>query len=37
MSIQDTEMFHYKKQSLRKVKNLKAETYYCYHGGKFTL
>ncbi|KEK21784.1 MBL fold metallo-hydrolase [Bacillus gaemokensis] len=25
------------KQSLRKIKNLKAETYYCYHGGKFTL
>ncbi|MGE7185452.1 MBL fold metallo-hydrolase [Peribacillus sp. NPDC006672] len=24
-------------QSLRKVINLKAETYYCYHGGKFTL
>ncbi|MGG3523797.1 MBL fold metallo-hydrolase, partial [Bacillus pseudomycoides] len=24
-------------QSLRKIKNLKAETYYCYHGGKFTL
>lgn len=24
-------------QSLRKVKNLKAETYYCYHGGKVTL
>ncbi|WP_282936576.1 MBL fold metallo-hydrolase [Paenibacillus sp. RC67] len=24
-------------QSLRQVKNLKAETYYCYHGGKFTL
>ncbi|PGC40743.1 MBL fold metallo-hydrolase [Bacillus pseudomycoides] len=23
--------------SLRKIKNLKAETYYCYHGGKFTL
>ncbi|NMH68334.1 MBL fold metallo-hydrolase [Bacillus sp. RO3] len=25
------------KQSLNKVKGLKAETYYCYHGGKFTL
>lgn len=24
-------------QSLRKIKNLKAETYYCYHGGKFTV
>lgn len=24
-------------QSLRKIKNLKAETYYCYHGGKLTL
>lgn len=24
-------------QSLRKIKNLKAETYYCYHGGKVTL
>ncbi|OHX28564.1 MBL fold metallo-hydrolase [Bacillus mycoides] len=24
-------------QSLRKVKNLKAEAYYCYHGGKFSL
>ncbi|WP_018708814.1 MBL fold metallo-hydrolase [Siminovitchia fordii] len=24
-------------QSLRNIKNLKAETYYCYHGGKFTL
>jgi len=24
-------------QSLRKIKNLKAETYYCYHGGKFSL
>lgn len=24
-------------QSLRKVINLKAETCYCYHGGKFTL
>ncbi|QDQ01883.1 MBL fold metallo-hydrolase [Lysinibacillus fusiformis] len=24
-------------QSLRKIKDLKAETYYCYHGGKFTL
>ncbi|ASS95506.1 MBL fold metallo-hydrolase [Peribacillus simplex] len=24
-------------QSLRKIKNLKAENYYCYHGGKFTL
>ncbi len=24
-------------QSLRKIKNLKAETYYCYHGGKFIL
>ncbi|MFE6167450.1 MBL fold metallo-hydrolase [Viridibacillus arvi] len=23
-------------QSLRKIKNLKAETYYCYHGGKFS-
>jgi len=22
-------------QSLRKIKNLKAETYYCYHGGRF--
>jgi glyoxylase-like metal-dependent hydrolase (beta-lactamase superfamily II) len=25
------------KQSLTKIKNLKAENYYCYHGGKFTL
>ncbi len=25
------------KQSLRAIKDLKAETYYCYHGGKFTL
>ncbi|MGE7932580.1 MBL fold metallo-hydrolase [Viridibacillus arvi] len=24
-------------QSLRKIKSLKAETYYCYHGGKFSL
>ncbi|KOO51664.1 MBL fold metallo-hydrolase [Viridibacillus arvi] len=24
-------------QSLRKIKNLNAETYYCYHGGKFSL
>lgn len=24
-------------QSLKKIKNLKAENYYCYHGGKFTL
>ncbi|RAS75956.1 MBL fold metallo-hydrolase [Priestia endophytica] len=24
-------------QSLIKIKNLKAENYYCYHGGKFTL
>jgi len=24
-------------QSLRKIKNLKAETYYCYHGGKLTV
>lgn len=24
-------------QSLRKIKNLKAETYYCYHGGKCSL
>jgi len=24
-------------QSLRKIKNLKPETYYCYHGGKFSL
>lgn len=24
-------------QSLRKIKNLKAETYYCYHGGRFIL
>lgn len=24
-------------QSLKKIKNLKAEHYYCYHGGKFTL
>ncbi|MDY0943774.1 MBL fold metallo-hydrolase [Priestia megaterium] len=24
-------------KSLRKIKNLKAETYYCYHGGKVTL
>ncbi|MGM7723677.1 MBL fold metallo-hydrolase [Metabacillus sp. Hm71] len=24
------------KQSLAKLKNLKAEHYYCYHGGKFT-
>ena len=24
-------------QSLRKIKNLKAENYYCYHGGTFTL
>ncbi|WP_242143177.1 MULTISPECIES: MBL fold metallo-hydrolase [unclassified Bacillus cereus group] len=24
-------------QSLKKIKNLKAETYYCYHGGKVTL
>ncbi len=24
-------------QSLRNIKNLKAETYYCYHVGKFTL
>ncbi len=24
-------------QSLTKIKNLKAENYYCYHGGKFTL
>ncbi len=24
-------------QSLRKIKNLKAETYYCYHGGKLAL
>jgi len=24
-------------QSLSKIKNLKAETYYCYHGGKLTL
>ncbi|MGE7920792.1 MBL fold metallo-hydrolase [Viridibacillus sp. NPDC093762] len=24
-------------QSLSKIKNLKSETYYCYHGGKFTL
>lgn len=23
-------------QSLRKVKNIQAETYYCYHGGKLT-
>lgn len=25
------------KQSLNKIKNLKAETYYCYHGGKVSL
>ncbi|GGP11663.1 MBL fold metallo-hydrolase [Oceanobacillus neutriphilus] len=25
------------KQSLNKIKNLKAETYYCYHGGKASL
>ncbi|MBD8007555.1 MBL fold metallo-hydrolase [Bacillus norwichensis] len=25
------------KQSLSVIKDLKAETYYCYHGGKFTL
>ncbi|MFJ8527525.1 MBL fold metallo-hydrolase [Bacillus sp. NPDC094106] len=25
------------KQSLEKITNLKAETYYCYHGGKLTL
>lgn len=24
-------------QSLRKIKDLKAENYYCYHGGTFTL
>ncbi|MEK4759548.1 MBL fold metallo-hydrolase [Viridibacillus sp. FSL E2-0187] len=24
-------------QSLRKIKNLKAETYYCFHGGKCSL
>ncbi|KOO49148.1 MBL fold metallo-hydrolase [Viridibacillus arvi] len=24
-------------QSLRKIKNLKPETYYCYHGGEFSL
>lgn len=24
-------------ESLTKIKNLKAEKYYCYHGGKFTL
>ncbi|PEY43433.1 MBL fold metallo-hydrolase [Bacillus cereus] len=24
-------------QSLRRIKNLKAETYFCYHGGKLTL
>lgn len=24
-------------QSLNKIKNLKAENYYCYHGGKFIL
>ncbi|WHX61109.1 MBL fold metallo-hydrolase [Peribacillus frigoritolerans] len=24
-------------QSLRKIKNLQAENYYCYHGGTFTL
>ncbi|MBN6189077.1 MBL fold metallo-hydrolase [Aneurinibacillus sp. BA2021] len=24
-------------QSLQKIKNLNAETYYCYHGGKLTL
>ncbi|MFP7226496.1 MBL fold metallo-hydrolase, partial [Priestia filamentosa] len=24
-------------QSLIKIKNFKAENYYCYHGGKFTL
>ncbi|MFJ7467188.1 MBL fold metallo-hydrolase [Peribacillus frigoritolerans] len=24
-------------QSLRKIKDLKAESYYCYHGGTFTL
>jgi len=25
------------KHSLRKIKNLQADTYYCYHGGKITL
>lgn len=25
------------KQSLRKIQNLQADTYYCYHGGKFTI
>ncbi len=24
-------------KSLNKIKNLKAESYYCYHGGKVTL
>lgn len=24
-------------QSLTKIKELKADTYYCYHGGKFIL
>ncbi|MCW9129593.1 MBL fold metallo-hydrolase [Bacillus paramycoides] len=24
-------------QSLKKIKDLKAESYYCYHGGKFTI
>jgi len=25
------------KLSLRKIQNLQADTYYCYHGGKFTI